>query len=70
MKVQDSLLKKINKVFRISIFLVLSMFELLQHQRDEITEKHGQRNHERKISTKKRDIGITKERALILQVSF
>ena len=46
------------------------MFKLLQHQRDESTEKHGGRNHERKIGTKKRNTGITKERTLVLQVSF
>ena len=51
MKVQDSLLEKINKILRIFIFLVLSMVELLQHQRDESTEKHGQCNHGRKTGT-------------------
>ena len=29
------------------------MFDLLQHQRDESTEKHVQRNHETKIGSKK-----------------
>ena len=38
------------------------MFNLLQDQRDESTEKLGQRNHGRKIGTKKR--------TLILQVYF
>ena len=52
------------------MFLVLSMFELLQHQRDESTEKHGQRKHVKKIGTKKRNTGITKEKTLVLQVSF
>lgn len=49
---------------------MLSMFELLQHQRDEFTEKHGQKNHVRNIDTKNRSTGITKERTLVLQVSF
>ena len=34
------------------------MFELLQHQRDESTEKHGQRSHAKKIGTKKRTLGL------------
>ena len=38
------------------------MLALLQHQRDENTEKHGQRNHRREIGTKKRTI--------VLQVCF
>ena len=46
------------------------MFELLQGQRDESTDKQGQRNHGRKIGTKKRNTGITKERTLVLRVSF
>ena len=46
------------------------MFELSQHQRNESTEKHGQRNPGRKTDTKKRNTGITKERALVSQVSF
>ena len=48
MKVQDSLFKNnIGEILRISFSLVLSMFELLQHQRHESTEKHGQINHGR-----------------------
>ena len=58
MKAQDRLLKKINEIFRISCSLVLSMFELLQHQRDESTEKHGQRNYETKIGTKKTTLAL------------
>ena len=38
------------------------MLALLRHQRDENTEKHGQRNHRREIGTKKRTI--------LLQVCF
>ena len=51
-----------NEILRISFSLILSMFELLQHQRDESTVKHGQRNHETKIGTKKRTV--------VLQVYF
>lgn len=40
------------------------------HQRDESTKKHRQRNHGREIATKKRNTCITKERALVLLVSF
>ena len=68
--IQDGFLKKISEILRITIFLVLSMFELLQHQRDEFTEKHVQKNHVRNIDTKNRSTGITKERTLVLQVSF
>ena len=46
------------------------MFEILKHQRDEINEKHGQRNKGKEIGTKERNIGITKARTLVLQVSF
>ena len=53
MKAQDRFFKKINEILRISFPLVLSMCELLQHQREESTEKHGQRNDETKIGTKK-----------------
>ena len=67
MEVQDSLLKKINQTLRIPIFLVLNIFKLLQYQRDESTEKRGKGNHGWKIGTKKRNTGITKERALVLQ---
>ena len=70
MKVQDSLLKKVDEILRISIFLVLSMFELWQHLRDESAEKLGQSNHEWKIGSKKRNACITKERTLVLPVSF
>ena len=45
-----------NEILRISFSLILSMFELLQHQRDESTVKHGQKNHETKIGTKKRTV--------------
>ena len=51
-----------NEILRISFSLILSMFELLQYQRDESTVKHGQRNHETKIGTKKRTV--------VLQVYF
>ena len=43
------------------------MFEFLQHQRDESTEARGQKYHGRKIGSQKRNIGITKERTLVLQ---
>ena len=46
------------------------MFELLQYERSESTEKHGQRNHGRKIGTNERNTSITKERALVLKVPF
>ena len=46
------------------------MLELLQHQRDESTEKHEERNHGRNLGTNKRNTGFTKERTLALQVSF
>ena len=36
------------------------MLEVLQHQRDETTEKHGQRNYGSNIGTKKRNTSITK----------
>ena len=68
MKVQDSLLKKINKILRISIFLVLSMSDFLQHQRHESTEKRGQINHWRKIGTQKRNTGITKNNTDIASI--
>lgn len=45
-----------------SFSLVLNIFELLQHERDESTEKYGQRNHGREIDTKKR--------TLVLQAYF
>ena len=45
-----------------SFSLVLNIFELLQHERDESTEKHRQRNHGREIGTKKR--------TLVLQAYF
>ena len=38
---------------------MLSMSELLQHQRDESTEKHGQRNHGRRNSHEEKNTGIT-----------
>ena len=54
--------EKINEILRISFYLVLGKFELLQDQRDETTEKHGQENHGGEISTKKK--------TLVLQVCF
>ena len=38
--------------------LVLNIFKLLQYQRDESTEKHGQRNHGKKIGTKKGTLAL------------
>ena len=67
---KDNLLKKNKQNFENIYFLVLSMLELLQHQRDESTEKHEERNHGRNLGTNKRNTGFTKERTLALQVSF
>ena len=50
------------------MFLVLSMFELLQHQRDESTEKHGQRKHVKKIGTKKRNTGYKRKNTGITSI--
>ena len=66
MKSSRQSFKKINEILRISIFLALRMFESLKHQRDEINEKHGQRNKGKKIGTKERNNGITKARTLVL----
>ena len=55
---RQSFKKIVNEILRISIILVLSMFF------------SWQRNHGKKIGTKKRITGITKERTLVLQASF
>ena len=47
-KVQDRLLKKINNILRICFSLVLSLFELLLHQRDKSTVKHDRKIIKRK----------------------
>ena len=48
MTVQNSLLKT-NEILKTSFSLALSIFELLQHQRDESIVKQRQRNHQKKL---------------------
>ena len=45
-------------MLRILFSLVISMFELLQHQRDKSTIKHGQRTYKTKIGTKKTTLAL------------
>ena len=57
-KLKTAFSKQINEMLRILFSLVISMFELLQHQRDKSTIKHGQRTYKTKIGTKKTTLAL------------